>query len=77
MTICPGFVRTPLTDGIPGMMFLVECDDAVRLMSAAIEARRRTFTFPWQMNVLKEAMLRAPEWLVRRVAPKPCDQSKL
>ena len=77
MTICPGFVRTPLTDGVPGMMFLVECDDAVRLMAGAIEARRNTFTFPWQMNLLKEVMVRAPEWLVRRVAPKPRDRSKL
>jgi short-subunit dehydrogenase len=75
--VCPGFVRTPLTDGVPGMMFLVECDDAVRLMAGAIEARRKTFTFPWQMNLLKEVMVRAPEWLVRRLAPKPRDRSTL
>lgn len=73
MTICPGFVRTPMTDGMKGMMFVVECDQAVRLMAGAIEARRNTFTFPWQMNLLKELMMRAPESLVRRFAPKSRD----
>ena len=75
MTICPGFVRTPMTEGMEKMMFVVECDDAVRAMAGAIEARRNTFTFPWQMNLLKELMMRAPESLVRRFAPKPRDPS--
>jgi short-subunit dehydrogenase len=75
MTICPGFVRTPLTEGMPSMPFLVELDDAVREMVGAIDARRDTFTFPWQMNVLKEVMVRAPEWLVRRAAPRPREHS--
>lgn len=77
MTLCPGFVRTPMTDGMQGMMFLVELEDAVRLMSDAIAQQRDTYTFPWQMNVLKEVMARAPEWLVRRLAPKPRDRSTL
>lgn len=77
MTICPGFVRTPLTDGMQGMMFAVDCDVAVREMAAAIDARRTTFTFPWQMNLLKELMTRAPEWMVRRLAPKPRERSTL
>ena len=73
MTICPGFVRTPMTEGMNEMMFVVECDEAVRLMAGAIEARRNTFTFPWQMNLLKEVLMRAPESLVRRFAPKSRD----
>ncbi len=77
MTICPGFVRTPMIDGVEGTMFLVELDDAVRAMAEAIEARRDTFTFPWQMNLLKEVMTRAPESWVRRLAPRPGDYSRL
>jgi short-subunit dehydrogenase len=75
MTICPGFVRTPLTDGAKGMLFLVELDDAVRQMAGAIEARRKTFTFPWQMRALSGVLGLAPEWLVRRVAPPPRERS--
>jgi short-subunit dehydrogenase len=77
MTICPGFVRTPLTDGQKGMFFVVECDEAVRLIARAIEARRDTYTFPWQMNVLKELIGRAPESWIRRFAPRPREKSKL
>jgi hypothetical protein len=77
MTICPGFVRTPMTEGIKNMPFVVELDEAVSLMTEAIEEQRATFTFPWQMNVLKEVLTRAPEWFVRRTAPKPRDRSTL
>ena len=77
MTICPGFVKTPMTEGLKDMPFLVELDFAVKVMTDAIAARRDTFTFPWQMNVLKEVITRAPEWLVRKAAPKARDRSTL
>jgi short-subunit dehydrogenase len=69
MTLCPGFVDTPLTVDNPGMMFVIDVPEAVEYMVRAIEARKRTYTFPWQMNALKEVMARAPEWLIRRLAP--------
>lgn len=71
MTLCPGFVDTPLTKDNPDMMFVIDVDEAVDEMSAAIAQRRRTKTFPWQMNLLKEVVTRAPEALVRRMAPRP------
>lgn len=77
MTICPGFVRTPLTEGMDALPFLVELEDAVRAIAGAIEARRTTYTFPWQMRLLKEVVVRAPEWLLRRVAPAPRQRSRL
>jgi len=75
MTLCPGFVDTPLTLDNPGMMFVIDVPRAVDYMVGAIEARKRTYTFPWQMNALKEVMTRAPESLVRRIAPAPRTRS--
>ena len=70
MTICPGFVRTPLTDVLEHKLpFLVELDDAAEAMVASIARRDDTFTFPWQMRLLRHVLVRAPEWLVRRAAP--------
>jgi short-subunit dehydrogenase len=69
MTLCPGFVDTALTEGQAGMMFVIGVPEAVRYMVRAIEARENTYTFPWQMNLLKEVMARAPEALIRRLAP--------
>ncbi len=72
MTICPGFVRTPMLGGLDGKLpFLVELDDAIAQIRSAIDHKKDTFTFPWQMNLLKQVLTRAPEWVVRRTAPKP------
>lgn len=70
MTLCPGFVDTPLTKDNPQMMFVIDVDRAVRYMVSAIERKKRTYTFPWQMNLLKEIVFRAPEWLMRKIAPQ-------
>ncbi len=75
MTLCPGFVETPLTEDNPSMMFLISLDRAVEYMVGAIEARKRTYTFPWQMNLLKELMFRAPEAWIRGFAPAPRTRS--
>jgi short-subunit dehydrogenase len=69
MTLCPGFVDTPLTKDNPSMMFVIGVPRAVEYMVSAIESRKRTYTFPWQMNALKELMARAPEPVIRMLAP--------
>ena len=71
MTLCPGFVHTPLTEGQKGMMFAIDVPRAVEYMVGAIESRKRTYTYPWQMNLLKEVMARVPESVIRRLAPPP------
>jgi short-subunit dehydrogenase len=75
MTLCPGFVDTPLTQDNPSKMFVIDVPEAVDYMLRAIEARKRTYTFPWQMNALKEIMTRAPEPLLRRLSPAPRTRS--
>ena len=71
MTLCPGFVHTPLTEGQKGMMFAIDVPRAVEYMVGAIESRKRTYTYPWQMKLLKEVMARVPESVIRRLAPPP------
>ncbi|HKP72327.1 MAG TPA: SDR family NAD(P)-dependent oxidoreductase, partial [Pyrinomonadaceae bacterium] len=49
-TIHPGFVDTPMTRGRNQRMpYLVEPEEAARRMVRAVEARRRTYAFPWQL----------------------------
>ena len=75
MTLCPGFVHTPLTEGQKGMMFAIDVPRAVEYMVGAIETRKNTYTFPWQMNLLKEVMARVPEPMIRRLSPAPRTRS--
>lgn len=59
-TIHPGFVNTPMTSGRKQKMpFLQDAAQAARLMIRAVEARRRTYAFPWQLA----AFARFGRWL--------------
>jgi short-subunit dehydrogenase len=72
MTVCPGFIKTPMTAVLAHPMpFLVELDDAVEQIVGAIERRARTFSFPWQMRLLQPFLRVAPEWVMRRLSPPP------
>lgn len=71
MALCPGFVRTPLTDKNDfSMPFLMDCERACRLMVRAIERHRPVYVFPWQMRALGVVLRNAPEWFVRRAAAR-------
>ena len=51
--IHPGFIKTPLTAGRQAEMpFLMELDDAVAKIVWAIETRRKSCAFPWQLASL-------------------------
>jgi short-subunit dehydrogenase len=48
--IHPGFIKTPLTAGRHAdMPFLMELDDAVKLIVRAIEKKKKSYAFPWQL----------------------------
>jgi len=68
ITICPGYITTPLTANNPyPMPFLLSADAAARKM-AAIIGRGKTFAvIPWQMAIVARLMHVAPRWLYDRV----------
>lgn len=72
MTLCPGYVHTPLTAPLRHKLpFVLEAEEAARLMVRGIEQKRKTYTLPWQMELLRPLMVNAPEWLLRGVSPPP------
>ena len=69
--IHPGFIKTPLTAGRHAQMpFLMELNDAVKKIIHAIEKRRKSYAFPWQLATIVRAGMIMPnfmyDWLVRR-----------
>ena len=63
VTICPGYVATPMTAKNPYRMpFLIGADRAARSIARAIARRRRFYVLPWPM-ALVGALL--------RVLPRP------
>lgn len=63
-TICPGFIRTPLTDRNEfDMPFLLEVEAATRKLVRAIGKRRRVYNYPWQLWWLIKLGMHTPRWL--------------
>jgi short-subunit dehydrogenase len=67
-TICPGFVRTPMTsvNEFP-MPFLLEADEAARRIVRALRRRRKVYNFPWPMALLMRLTRWLPDWAMARV----------
>jgi NAD(P)-dependent dehydrogenase (short-subunit alcohol dehydrogenase family) len=76
VTICPGYVDTPMTRvNRYAMPFLLDADDAARRIARAIDARRSWVVVPWQMAFVGWLMRRLPNRLYdrafRRAPRKP------
>jgi len=66
-TICPGFIRTPMTAVNKFKMpWLLEPDDAARRIIRALERRASVFNFPWQMSLFMGVVSWLPDWVVAR-----------
>jgi short-subunit dehydrogenase len=69
--IHPGFIKTPLTAGRKAQMpYLMELDDAIAKILRAIEARRKSYAFPWQLASIVRAAMLFPIPLYDRIVSK-------
>lgn len=69
--IHPGFIKTPLTAGRHAQMpFLMELDVAVEKIVRAIEKKKKSYAFPWQLASVVRAGMIMPismyDWISRR-----------
>jgi short-subunit dehydrogenase len=66
----PGFIKTPLTEGRKRMPYLMELDEAVAKMVRAIEKRKKSYAFPWQLASIVRACMLLPiplyDWIAAR-----------
>ena len=70
-TICPGWVRTEMTDKIEGeLYFLMEVENAAREIFYAIRTKKSFYTFPrslrWGLQVLTLLPRAWQDWYLRR-----------
>lgn len=71
VTICPGYIKTPMTAVNPyPMPFILEADEAARRMARAIERGERFAVIPWQMGVVGRVLKLLPHWLYDRLFAK-------
>lgn len=66
----PGFIKTPLTAGRRHMPYLMELDAAVEKIMRAIEKRKKSYAFPWQLATIVRAAMLMPIFMYDRIAAK-------
>jgi short-subunit dehydrogenase len=67
-TICPGFVKTPMTEVNEFKMpWLLTAEEAARRIVRALKRKRKVYNFPWQMALFMKFARWAPDWLVERM----------
>jgi NAD(P)-dependent dehydrogenase (short-subunit alcohol dehydrogenase family) len=76
ITLCPGYIATPMTEQNPyPMPFLLSADEAARLVVRAIGRGRRFYVFPWQMAWVGKVLRALPrpvyDWAFARAPRKP------
>ncbi len=63
VTVCPGYIATPMTAKNPyPMPFVLQADEAARRIVRAIERRKRFYVLPWPMAIVGRVL---------RVLPRP------
>ncbi|HPF46154.1 MAG TPA: SDR family NAD(P)-dependent oxidoreductase [Emcibacteraceae bacterium] len=67
--ICPGFVRSRMTDENNFKMpFFMEADKAARIIRTGLEKNKANITFPWQMRLITFTVRRLiPEFILERL----------
>ncbi|MDD2699879.1 MAG: SDR family oxidoreductase [Sideroxydans sp.] len=64
VTICPGYIRTPMTDINPyPMPFMLDADDAAHRFARVIERGCSFKVVPWQMALVGRVLKLLPNWL--------------
>lgn len=68
VTICPGYIATPMTEVNPYRMpFLLPVDDAVRRFARVIERGSSYAVVPWQMGIVAKLLRLLPNAIYDRL----------
>lgn len=67
-TICPGFIKTPMTavNEFP-MPWVMGAEKAAYKIARALSRKKKVYNFPWQTALMMRATRWCPDWLIRRV----------
>lgn len=71
VTVCPGYIATPMTAKNPyPMPFIIGADDAARRFAAAIDRGRSFAVIPWQMAIVGRLLRLLPNALFDNLAAR-------
>jgi len=63
--VCPGFVKTPMTDKDPyPQPFQMSAEKAATIIYRGIQKKKKVLRFPWQTSLMMRMVRWLPDWLV-------------
>ena len=69
VTVCPGYIATPMTEKNPyAMPFRMSAEAAATRIAALIDRGKAFTVIPWQMALVARLMHVLPDWLYDRLA---------
>ena len=69
-TVCPGFIKSPMTENNKGMFLVYDTDVAARKILRGIRKQWKVYNFPWLTTRLMKITYWLPDWLLHRTMPK-------
>jgi short-subunit dehydrogenase len=71
VTLCPGYIETPMTAINPyAMPFILKANDAAQRIAKVIRARKSFAVVPWQMGLAGSLLKVLPNWLYDSIFSK-------
>jgi short-subunit dehydrogenase len=68
ITICPGYIATPMTASNPyPMPFMLSAESAARSIAKCIDRGKTFAVIPWQMAIVARVLRALPNWLYDRL----------
>jgi len=68
VTICPGYIKTPMTANNPyPMPFIMDAGEAAKRMAHAIDRQTSFTVIPWQMGLIGLVLKCLPRWIYDRI----------
>jgi short-subunit dehydrogenase len=68
ITVCPGYIATPMTAQNPySMPFILSADSAARKIARCVNRGTSVAVIPWQMAIVARLMRVLPNWLYDRL----------
>ena len=64
ITICPGFIDTPIVNKSHPTPMIMDIEAGVKKIARAIERNKKIYIFPWQFKIILPLLKIIPDWLI-------------
>ena len=77
LTVCPGFIKTPMSETNSFKMpFIISAKSATRKIIKSVNRKQKFIVIPWQMKIVSFALKYMPNWIYDRLSSRVYNKIK-